>query len=191
MVAGLADKRVWLLAVIYFGFVTGVYGVNLWLPQIVKGLNAGSDMTIGLIAAVPSLCGAIAMVLVGRASDRSGERRRYLVAALLTGAAALMVSAVTHDPYVEFAAICVSFAGVTSAVGPFWAIPNAFLGGAAAAGGIALINSIGNLGGFVGPTLMGQMKQATGSFGGGLELLAIGIAIAAALAILVPRSAPG
>jgi len=183
----LLDARVWLLAAIYFGFVMGVYGVNLWLPQIVSGFGLGGDFAIGVITAIPSVTAAICMVKVGRASDRSGERRRYLVLALTVGALGLLLSAITRNPYLELAAISISFAGISSALGPFWAIPNLFLGGAAAAGGIALINSLGNLGGFVGPTLMGYMKQTNGSFAGGLALLALGIAGAAALSMLVPR----
>ena len=190
LVGGLSDGRVWLLSLIYFCFVMGMYGVNMWLPQIVKGFSDGSDFTIGLITAIPSVAAALCMVRVGRASDRSGERRRYLVLSLAAAAAGLLTSAITHDPYIELAAISVAFAGISSALGPFWAIPNAFLGGAAAAGGIALINSTGNLGGFVGPTLMGYMKQATGTFGAGLALLSLGLAVAAALAMLVPRTNP-
>src|SRR6516225_7539270 len=123
------------------------------------------------------------MVKVGRASDRSGERRRYLVLALTVGALGLLLSAITRNPYLELTAISISFAGIASALGPFWAIPNLFLGGTAAAGGIALINSLGNLGGFVGPTLLGYMKQTTGGFAGGLALLASGIAVAALLSM--------
>src|SRR5262249_23600495 len=99
----------------------------------------------------------------------------------------LLLSAITGSPYLELAAISISFAGISSALGPFWAIPNLFLVGTAAAGAIALINSLGNLGGFVGPTLMGYMKQTTGGFAGGLALLALGIAGAAALSMFVPR----
>ena len=184
---GLFDLRVWLMATIYFCFVMGLYGVNLWLPQIVRGLSPGSDFVIGLITAIPSVAAALCMVRVGRASDRSGERRRYLVLSLAAAAAGLFLSAITHNPFVELAAISVSFAGISSALGPFWAIPNQFLGGAAAAGGIALINSLGNLGGFAGPTLMGYMKQSTGSFAAGLALLALSLAAAASLSMLVPR----
>ena len=185
---GLFDRRVWLMATIYFCFVMGLYGVNLWLPQIVKGLSTGGDLEIGLITAIPSLAAALCMVRVGRASDRSGERRRYLVLSLIAAAAGLFFSAITHNPIVELAAISLSFAGISSALGPFWAIPNEFLGGAAAAGGIALINSLGNLGGFAGPTLMGYMKQSTGGFAAGLALLALSIAAAASLSMLVPRA---
>ena len=185
---GLFDRRVWLMATIYFCFVMGLYGVNLWLPQIVKGLSSGGDLEIGMITAIPSLAAALCMVRVGRASDRSGERRRYLVLSLAAAAAGLFCSAITHNPFIELAAISVSFAGISSALGPFWAIPNEFLGGAAAAGGIALINSLGNLGGFAGPTLMGYMKQSTGGFAAGLALLALSIAAAASLSMLVPRA---
>jgi ACS family tartrate transporter-like MFS transporter len=184
---GLFDRRVWLMATIYFCFVMGLYGVNLWLPQIVRGLSAGSDLVVGLIAAIPSLAAALCMVRVGRASDRSGERRRYLVLSLTAAATGLFFSAITHNPFIELAAISVSFAGISSALGPFWAIPNEFLGGAAAAGGIALINSLGNLGSFAGPTLMGYMKQSTGTFATGLALLALSLAVAASLSMLVPR----
>jgi ACS family tartrate transporter-like MFS transporter len=184
---GLLDARVWLLAAIYFGFVMGVYGVNLWLPRIVGSFGLGSDLAIGVLTAIPSVAAAICMVQVGRVSDRSGERRRYLVLALTVGALGLLLSAITGNLYLELVAISISFAGISSALGPFWAIPNLFLGGAAAAGGIALINSLGNLGGFVGPTLMGYMKQTTGGFAGGLALLALGIAGAASLSMFVPR----
>ena len=188
--AGLSDWRVWLLAAIYFGMVMGFYGVSLWLPQIVKGMHPGSDFTIGVIAAIPSLAAALCMVQVGRLSDRTGERRLILALALFAGALGLLLSALTHNPIVELAAIALSSAGISSALGPFWAIPNVFRGGAAAAGGIALINSLGNLGGFAGPTLMGYMKQATGGFAGGLGALAFALAAAGALALLLPRSRP-
>jgi ACS family tartrate transporter-like MFS transporter len=188
LTAGLSDARVWLMATIYFGLVMGIYGVNMWLPQIVRGLNPSGDFAIGVITAIPSFAAALCMVRVGLASDRSGERRRYLVLSLMAGAAGLLISAITHNGFVELAAISVSFAGTSSALGPFWAIPNEFLGGAAAAGGIALINSLGNLGGFAGPTVMGHLKQATGSFAAGLALLALGLAIAAFLALLVGRT---
>ncbi len=184
---GLFDARVWLLAAIYFGIVMGLYGVNLWLPQIVKGLNPGGDFAIGMVAAIPPMAAAVCMVLAGRASDRSGQRRRFLVIALAAGAAGLLVSAIARNPFIELAAISVAMAGISSALGPFWAIPHAFLGGAAAAGGIALINSLGNLGGFAGPTMVGYVKQATGGFGGGLAALAAVLAIAAGASMLLPR----
>jgi ACS family tartrate transporter-like MFS transporter len=186
--AALTDGRIWQLAVIYFGLATGVYGINMWLPQIIKTLHPGGDFSIGVIAAMPSLAAVIAMVRVGRASDRSGERRRYLVLSLMTAAVGLLISAIARNPYLELAAIAVSLAGISSALGPFWAMPNAFLGGLAAAGGIAFINSVGNLGGFVGPTLMGYMKQGTGGFSAGLALLAVGLAAAASLGMMLPRT---
>ncbi len=184
---GLAAGRVWLLAAIYFGIVMGLYGVNLWLPQIVKGLNPGGDFAIGMVAAIPPMVAAVCMVAAGRASDRSGRRRRFLIIALSAGAAGLLVSAMARNPIVELAAISLSMAGISSALGPFWAIPHAFLGGAAAAGGIALINSVGNLGGFAGPTMVGYLKQATGNFAGGLAALAAVLAAAAAVSMLLPR----
>jgi ACS family tartrate transporter-like MFS transporter len=183
---GLRDARVWLLAAIYFGMVTGLYGVNLWLPQIIRHVAGAGDLAVGVIAAVPSLAAAVSMVWVGRMSDRSGERRHYLMISLAAGAAGLALSAIAENPILELAAITMSLAGISSALGPFWAIPHGFLGGAAAAGGIALINSLGNLGGFAGPTAMGYLRGAGGGFGAGLGALAAGLVAAAVLAMLTP-----
>ncbi|HYB89631.1 MAG TPA: MFS transporter [Candidatus Binataceae bacterium] len=179
---GLAHGRVWLLALIYFGLIAGNYGVILWLPQIVAGFRARSDFAIGMISTAPFIIGALAMVQVGRLSDRRGERRWHLAGSIFAGAAGLIAAAAARNPAFEFAAICLAAAGIFSALGPFWAIPPAFLEGTAAAGGIALINSLGNLGGFVGPYVVGIVRQATGGFAGGLAVLAFSLVCSAALA---------
>jgi MFS transporter, ACS family, tartrate transporter len=183
LVAGLASRRVWMLSLIYFGMVVGLYGVSFWLPQIVKGLGHLSDFMVGVISALPFLAAALSMVAVGRSSDRTGERRRHLAISAFVGATGLVLSAATGNPIAELVALSIGAAGIFSAFGPFWAIPSSFLGGTAAAGGIALINSLGNLGGFVGPWLVGAVKEATQSFAGGLVVLAAALALAGILAL--------
>jgi len=179
--------RVWLLAGIYFGFAFGLYGVTLWLPQVVKSLGSTNDFVTGLVSAIPFALAVVCMVRVARFSDTSGERRLVVVLALLIGAPGLAFSALTHDPVLQLAAISLGAAGVYSAVAPFWTIPTGFLGGTAAAGGIAMINSIGNLGGFAGPYLVGLMKASYG-FAGGLFVLSVALGIAGILALTLPAT---
>ncbi len=187
---GLKDPRVWLLALIYFGIVFGLYGVSFWLPQIVQGFRASSDFAIGLITAIPFIVAAIAMVRVGAIADarsiRDGGRCRVLAVCAFAGAAGFILSAIAREPMFELAAIALGAAGIFSTFGPFWAIPPEFLGGTAAAGAIALINSLGNLGGFCGPYVIGLMKESTHSFRGGLATLAVALAISGALALTLP-----
>jgi ACS family tartrate transporter-like MFS transporter len=185
--AGLKDPRVWLLALIYFGIVFGLYGVSFWLPQIVQGFRGSGDFVVGLITAVPFIVSAIAMVQVGAISDgiarRGGNRRRVLALCAYAGACGFILAAIARAPALELAAIAIGAGGIFSAFGPFWAIPPEFMDGSAAAGAIALINSLGNLGGFCGPYVVGLMKQSTHSFKGGLAVLAIALAISGTLAL--------
>jgi len=187
---GLKDPRVWLLALIYFGIVFGLYGVSFWLPQIVQGFRASSDFVIGLITAIPFIVAVLAMVRVGAISDkvssRGGSRRRVVALCAFAGAGGFILSAVAREPAFELAAIALGAAGIFSACGPFWAIPPEFLGGTAAAGAIALINSLGNLGGFFGPYVVGLMKGSTDSFKGALAILALSVGISGALALMLP-----
>ncbi|MGC1343642.1 MAG: MFS transporter, partial [Candidatus Binataceae bacterium] len=187
---GLKDPRVWLLALIYFGIVFGLYGVSFWLPQIVQGFRASSDFVIGLITAIPFIVAVLAMVRVGAISDkvssRGGSRRRVVALCAFAGAGGFILSAVAREPAFELAAIALGAAGIFSACGPFWAIPPEFLSGTAAAGAIALINSLGNLGGFFGPYVVGLMKGSTDSFKGALAILALSVGISGALALMLP-----
>ncbi|MGH7933201.1 MAG: MFS transporter, partial [Candidatus Binataceae bacterium] len=185
----LTDGRVWLLAALYFSIVIGLYGVSLWLPQIIKSFGSLSDLEVGFIAAVPFVVAAVAMVQVGKASDRAGERRWHLALSALVGAIGLAVSALAANPVLEMIAICVGAGGIWGTFGPFWSMPSAFLGGSAAAGGIALINSVGNLGGLAGPYAVGLIHQSGHGFGGGLMVMASALLVAAILALCVPRAA--
>ncbi|MGO9061225.1 MAG: MFS transporter [Candidatus Binataceae bacterium] len=183
LAATLTSGQVWLFSALYFAIVTGLYGVTMWLPQIVKDFGTLNNFEVGLIAAVPFLVAAVAMVIIGRSSDRRGERKYHVAASAFTGALGLALSAVAPKPLIALAALSMSAAGIWGAMGPFWSMPSAFLGGAGAAAGIALINSVGNLGGFVGPYLVGLVRQTSHSFSGGLAAMALMLAVAGCLAL--------
>ncbi|MET3130410.1 D-galactonate transporter [Oxalobacteraceae bacterium GrIS 1.11] len=164
---------VWLLALIYFCFVMGLYGVGFWLPQLIRNTGVKDVFDIGLLSALPYAVAAIAMVLVARHSDRSGERRRHVAWAAFAGAAGLLVSTIYADnTLLAMAALSVGTAGILSTLPLFWSLPTALLSGTAAAAGIALINSVGNLAGFVSPYLVGAIKDATHSTASGMVVLA-------------------
>ncbi len=183
----LSSGRTWLLAVLYFTIVTGLYGVGMWLPQIVKGMGTLSDLEVGIISALPFLAATAAMVKIGQSSDRRGERRMHVALPAFAGAAGLIVCARVSNPPIALAALCVGAAGIWGVMGPFWSAAAENLAGTAAAAAIALINSVGNLGGFAGPYLVGIVKQVSHSFSGGLMAMAVMLAIAGCLALAIPR----
>ena len=179
--AAFRSARVWLLAILYLAIVIGFYGISLWLPLIIgRNLPELSPLGLGLVTAIPYACAVIAMVAIGRSSDARSERRWHLSIPLAVGAIGLVVAGTTGS-LVAFLAICVATAGIYAALGPFWTLPPAFLRGAAAAAGIAWINSIGNLGGFLGPYTLGRITDSAGGVGLGLVVLG---AIAGVSAIL-------
>src|SRR5262249_49661085 len=149
------------------------YVLSLWLPQIVRAVSGLSDFMVGLVSAVPNLVAAVAMVVVGGHSDRTGERLLHIAASATTAAGAFLASAYLHSPVPIVLALSLAAAGLLSSQGPFWAVPSAFMSGSAAAAGIGLINSVANLAGFVGPYTIGLLKGASGSFRSGLLLLAL------------------
>jgi ACS family tartrate transporter-like MFS transporter len=185
----LVHPTVWLLGLVLFACQCGSYGLTLWIPQIVKGLSAQSDLLVGLIAALPYIAAALGMVVIGHRSDRSGERFWHVAIPSLIGALGFIASAYLTSPVLGIAALTVAAVGDLGSRGPFWALPGRFLTGSALAAGIALINTLGSVGGFVGPYAVGLVKDATGSFRGGLLLLA-GLLVASAVATLrLKRSA--
>jgi MFS family permease len=167
----LAHPRVLLLGLVYFGVVAANYGLSFWLPQIVKAFGV-SNLQTGFITAVPYVAGSVAMVYWGRHSDHKGERTWHCAAPALLAAAGLAISTTIVDPTGKMAAITAAGLGIFAVLPVFWTLPTALLTGTAAAGGIALINSIGNLAGFAGPYAMGFIKDATGSFEWGLLFIA-------------------
>ena len=172
--AALMDIKVLGLGIVYFGYSVGLYGVALWLPQIVKGMGV-SNLANGFVVALPYIAATVAMIWWGRHSDRTGERIWHVALPAMLMVASLLVASVSHTNLVIFLALSLVQVGALAMQGPFWVLPSTFLGGAAAASGIALINSIGTGGGgFVGPNVLGVMREATGGFSAGLAVLAIG-----------------
>jgi ACS family tartrate transporter-like MFS transporter len=195
LAASLSHGRVWLLTGIYFCIALGLYCVSLWVPELIRQAWPGhTNQQVVLMTAIPYSAAAIGMVLVALHSDRMGERRWHVAGSLFVGAAGAAVSAaVNYHPAVAVAALSVAALGIWSAFGPFWSMPPVFLAGTAAAAGIALVNSVGNLGGFVGPSLFGLIKEHTGGFAGALWTLAAVLAAGGVLVLQVklPRVTRG
>ncbi len=167
----LVDPRVLGLSLVYFGAVATNYGLSFFLPQIVKGFGLNIFLTT-LVSAAPYAVGLVGMVWWGRRSDRVVERRYHAALPLFIAAAGIALSTALGNPALKMISLCVAGFGIFANLPVFWTLPTAFLSGAAAAAGIAVINSIGNLAGFAGPFAMGWIKDQTGSYAGGLLLLA-------------------
>jgi ACS family tartrate transporter-like MFS transporter len=182
----LTSLRIWMLGALYFLLVTAMYGVAFWLPQIVRSLSGLGDFGVGIASAVPYLLAAVSMVPVARHSDATGERRWHVAVPAALGSLCIVGSALAGSPLLAFVLLSCAAMGIWSAFGPCWALPMSVLTGPAAAAGLALINSIGNVGGFVGPSLVGYARQATNSFAGGLFVIAASLLGAAAVALAVP-----
>ena len=181
--------RVWLLCLLYFLMNVGGYGYELWLPTIIKSFSTTGSFVLGVINAIPYFAAGMAMLLVAHLSDRTGERRGVVAAAAITSAAGFALSAYFKNPYLAMASLTLAFVGLKCTIAPFWAMTTAFLGGTAAAAGIAFINSVGNLGGFVGPYLVGIVKDSTGSNVAALLLLGASLLCMGLLALVLPKTA--
>jgi MFS transporter, ACS family, tartrate transporter len=173
----LRNPRVWGLTLVYFGQNVAGYGFVLFLPQIVKQFGL-SNVQTGFVSALPFLFGLGALLLWAWNSDRTGERSRHCAAACLMQGVFLMSCLVIHNPVLMMVALILAQMGSAGIAPTFWALPTAMLSGSAAAGGIALINAVGNLGGFLGPYAMGVIQDATGSFPLGLLAIAMGAVVA-------------
>lgn len=186
----LGDPKVLLLCAIYFLNSAVTYGIFLWLPRMLEEVWGARGLALGFLNAAPFAAAIAAMIAIGAHSDRTGERRGHVAACALTAAAGLVLAALLQRHALGFLlAFVLCQAGQRAIMNVFWSIPPVFLGGTAAAAGIALINSIGNLGGFLGPDLMGRLRQWTGDYAGGLLCLAAAEVLVAALvlAVRVPR----
>ena len=185
------EPKVLLLALNFFGIVTASLGMLLFLPQIVKQLGL-SNMQVGWVAMIPYLCGSVSMVSWGWLSDRMGERRWNLFATCVVAAIGLVLAGLFVGTWWSLLGLSIAAIGFYGSKGPFWTMPSTFLTGSAAAASIAWINSLGNLGGFFGPSIVGWAKVTTGSFAGGLYALAgfaLMSALVAAVALRMPRHA--
>ena len=189
----LYNPKVLLLALNYLGIVTASLGMLIFVPQIIKSLGSYSNMTVGWLTMIPYICGAVAMVVWGRISDRMNERRWNLFIACVFSTAGLALAGMTMGTWWALIGMSIAAMGFYGSKGPFFAMPPMFLSGAGLAAGIAWINSIGNLGGFFGPWYVGVMKDLTGSYAGGLyglALLGLVAAIVCALFLHIPSRTP-
>jgi ACS family tartrate transporter-like MFS transporter len=189
----LYNPKVLLLALNYLGIVTASLGMLIFIPQMIKSLGDYGNMTVGWLTMIPYTCGAIAMVVWGRISDRMNERRWNLFIGCVFSTVGLVIAGVTMGTWWALVGMSIAAIGFYGSKGPFFAMPPMFLSGAALAAGIAWINSIGNLGGFFGPWYVGFMKDLTGNYAGalyGLALLGLIAAIVCALFLHIPTPMP-
>ncbi|MBY3156369.1 MFS transporter [Rhizobium laguerreae] len=184
--ATLADRRVWLMCLIYFCFVLGQYGLNFWMPTIVKASGVNGNLNIGLISAIPYICTFVVMLALGRSSDRLRERRWHLVVPAFIAAGGFVAATMATSTTVSIVCLSLAAAGAISCAPLFWSLPTAFLAGTGAAAGIAWINSVGNLAGFLGPFLVGYLKDFTGTNSAGMYLLAAALIIGSLAVLTVP-----
>ncbi|PCE25094.1 MFS transporter [Paraburkholderia acidicola] len=185
--AVLSSARVWLMSLIYFSFVMGLYGVSFWLPTIIKATGVTDAFMIGLLSAIPFAAAVVAMVLVARSADRSRERRWHVALPALAGAIGLVLSVTwAHNTVLAMAALTLATMGILTTLPLFWSLPTSFLAGTGAAAGIAMINSLGNLAGFLSPYAVGWLKQATAANDSGMYMLAAFMILGGLLAVSVP-----
>ncbi|MEO8360533.1 MAG: MFS transporter [Vicinamibacteria bacterium] len=182
---GVASGKVWRFAAIYFGLVLGLYGFGLWAPQIIKGFGNLTNHQVGLVSAIPYVFAGVAMFLWGRHSDTTGERTWHVCAPACLGALGFLASANVTDPRLSLIALTCGAIGIYAALPVFWTLPTSVLSGTAAASGIALINSVGNLGGYLGPYAVGWLKDWSGGYASGMLFLSGGL-LMSALLVLVP-----
>jgi MFS transporter, ACS family, tartrate transporter len=180
--------RIWLLCLIYLSIVIGLYGVSLWMPLIIKGVSGLSDFMVGIVSVFPYLLAAAGMTFIGMSSDSTKERRLHTAGSIALAAAGMVLTAYARNPVLEMVSLSLVAIGIWGTLGPFWALATSFLSGTAASGGIALINSVGNLGGFVGPYIVGVIKNITGVFKYGLIVLAVILLIGCALTLFVKHN---
>jgi ACS family tartrate transporter-like MFS transporter len=185
--SGLRNPRVIAIALVGFGNGMALYGIQLWLPQMIKAMGY-SNLATGFVAALPYLVGMAAMVYWGRSSDRRGERIWHIAIALVVAAGGLELASIAQSNLLMVIALTIAIVGSLAYFGPFFSLPSSFLSGPAAAGGIALINTFTAFGGFLGPTLIGVIKQETGSYAPAMVAQGVGLMGSATIILLVGRA---
>jgi ACS family tartrate transporter-like MFS transporter len=182
--SALAEARVWMLVVVYLGVTTAAYGIGLWLPSLLRNVSGTSNFVVGLLSAIPYLATMLGMVLVAAHSDRTRERKWHLAGSAFACSIALGCAAYSTSTTADVVFLSVTLMAAFSMNGPFWATSTEMLTETSAAAGIALINSFGNLGGFLGPYTIGLVRTWTGSFRGGLLAVGALLAVSGTLALL-------
>lgn len=185
LLAAIFSLRIWLLSLVYFGLSTTMYGLTLWLPSVVQHLSGLSNVATSLVTMLPFIVTTAAMVLVGTHSDRSGERRWHIALSAFCGSLAMVVAAYGKAPALAMAGIALGMAGAQAMAGPFWAMATSRMAGLSAAAGIAVINSLANLGGYFGPDIIGLFRSANGSFRGGFLAIAATLVVSGTAALIV------
>ncbi|MTW18765.1 MFS transporter [Rhodoplanes serenus] len=182
------DVNVWLLAITNFSLLGGTYGLSFWMPQIVKDLGVNNLLINGLLTAIPFTAGSIAMIVVGKHSDRHAERKWHTAICAFVGAAGLVLSGMFgHNPYISLFGLSVAVSGALAGLAVMWALPATILTGAAAAAGIALMATIGNLGGYTMPFILGWVKQLTRQVEFGLYAMAVMMVIGGLVMLIIPK----
>jgi ACS family tartrate transporter-like MFS transporter len=185
----LIAPRIWMLSLVYFGVSTTMYGVTFWLPILIKSLSGLGNFETSLVAVLPFVASTLAMVLVGLSSDRAGERRWHTAVPAFCAALALVAAAYGKAPALVIAGVGLGMAGAEAMVGPFWAMATSQTAGLQAAAGIAMINSLANLGGYFGSDIIGFFRTVNGGFRGGLLAIAATLAVSGVVALIVGRKA--
>ncbi|HDJ1439122.1 TPA: MFS transporter [Serratia rubidaea] len=187
--AFISDRRLWLLALIYFCVVMGQYALTFWLPTLVRNAGISEPLQIGLLSSLPYLCAIVAMILAGRSGDRRRERRWHLAIPMLVGATALLLATqFGHYVALSVAFLCLAAAGILSASSLFWMLPTNLLGGMSAAAGIAAVNCFANLAGFFSPYLIGGISSFTGSPAWGMYLITLVLLAGSLLVFRIPAA---
>jgi len=187
----LVSGRIWLLSMVYFGVSTTMYGLTLWLPSVIHAISGLSFVWTGVIGVLPFLFTVAVMVLVGMRSDRTGERRWHTAASAFIASAGMLIAAYGSSTVVVVAGIAVGIAFAEGMCGPFWAMATSRMTGLSAAAGIAVINSLANLGGYFGPDIIGFFLSIGGGFRGGLLAIAATVALSGGFALIVGRQRGG
>ena len=183
----IADKRLWLLAGIYFCVVMGQYAITFWLPTLIRNSGISDNWHIGLLTSLPYMCAIVVMILAGRSGDHFQERRWHLIIPMCAGAIALTFATLfASNLTLSLICLCIAASGVLTASSLFWMLPTNFLGGVSAAAGIAAVNSFANLAGFCSPYLIGWVTTNTGSNAIGMFLITAVLIFGASLVLRVP-----
>jgi sugar phosphate permease len=186
----LREKEVLKLGGTYFLWITGFWGFGYWMPTVLKAASGWSNLEVGWMIAIPMSLSLAFMLWISDHSAKTGEKRWHGAIGMFIAAAGMLLGTLTHNPIVAFLAMCVAAIGVYAPFGVWWSYPTTFLSGSAAAGAIGLINSFGNVGGFVGPYLIGFLKDATGSYTSGWLYLAFSLTCAGLLILTFRKNVP-
>jgi sugar phosphate permease len=184
------DREVLKLCAAYFLWITGFWGFNYWMPTVLKAVSGWSNLAIGQLMIIPMTISLVTMLYIGHSSSKSGEKRWHGAIGLFIGAIGLGVGVFIHNPWISFFFVILAAIGTYAPFGVWWSYPTTFLSGPAAAGAIGLINSCGNIGGFVGPYITGWIKQTTGSFVGAWVYLACSLVLSGLLILTFKKVLP-